>query len=165
MVNGGATINLLPGSILVKLGKIVDQLIKANIVVTDFTGKTSISKGMIMLNVRDVDRITPFVVVASRVGYNTLLGREWIHGAGVVPSTFHQKFEEVLRNVEEVYAYDSPYYLQQAHVDFKVYSPKVKPILVDTSTCDFNFIGGCYFGPNGFYFMPKAEIALAKKET
>ena len=63
MVDGGAAINLLPESMLVKFGKIVDQLIKANIVVTDFTGKTSISNGMIMLNVRvgTIDKITPFV--------------------------------------------------------------------------------------------------------
>ena len=48
-VNGGAAINLLPESMLVKFGKTLDQLIKANIVVTDFTGKTSILKGMIVL--------------------------------------------------------------------------------------------------------------------
>ena len=74
---------------LVKFGKTIDQLIKANLVVIDFTGKTSISKGMIMLNIRvgTVDRITPFVVVASKAGYNALLGRKWIHGARVVPST------------------------------------------------------------------------------
>ena len=46
--------------------------------VTDFTKKTSISKGMIMLNVNigTVDRVTPFVVVTSKARYNILLGRE-----------------------------------------------------------------------------------------
>ena len=70
LVNGGAAINLLPESMLVKFGKIVDQLIKASIVVTNFIGKTSISSGMIMLNIRvgTVDRITPFVVVTSKAG-------------------------------------------------------------------------------------------------
>ena len=93
LVDGGAAINLLHESMLVKFGKIVNQLMKANIVVTNFTGKTSISKGMIMLNVhiRTVDRVTTIVVVASKVGYNALLGRQWIHVAGVVPLTLHQK--------------------------------------------------------------------------
>ena len=77
LVDGGVAINLLPESMLVKFGKIVDQLIKVKIMVTDFTVKTSISKGMIMLNVRvgTVERITPFVVVTSKAGYNALLGR------------------------------------------------------------------------------------------
>ena len=93
LVDGGAAINLLHESMLVKFGKTVNQLMKANIVVTNFTGKTSISKGMIMPNVRirTVDRVIPFVVVASKAGYNALLGREWIHGAGVVPLTLHKK--------------------------------------------------------------------------
>ena len=84
LVDGGATINLLPESMLIKFGKTVDQLIKANILVTDFIGKTSVSKGMIMLNVRvgSVDRINLFVVMISKARYNGLVGRKWIHGAG-----------------------------------------------------------------------------------
>ena len=71
LVDGGAAINLLPESMWIKFGKMVDQLIKVNVVVTDFTGKTSISKGIIMLNVRvaTVDRVTPFIMVASKAGY------------------------------------------------------------------------------------------------
>ena len=78
LVDRGAAINLLPESMLIKFGKIVDQLIKSNIVVTDFIGKISISKGMIMLDVRvgSIDRITPFVVVTSKARYTTLLGKE-----------------------------------------------------------------------------------------
>ena len=116
LVNGGATINLLPESPLIKFGKMVDQLIKANVVVTNFIGKTSTSKRISMLNVRveTVDRVTPFVVVASKVGYNVLLGREWIHGAGIVSSTLYQKLiiwnEE--GNIKVVYADDSPCYFQ-----------------------------------------------------
>ena len=169
LVDGGATINLLLESMLTKFGKTVDHLIKANVVVSDFTGKTSIWKGIVMLNMKIglVDRITPFVVVASKAGYNALLGREWIHGAGVVPSTLHQKLiiwnDE--GNVEIVQADDSPCYFQQAHADFKVYNPKVKPLLLDTSTFNPDFIEGCYFGPNGIYVMPKAEAGSAKEET
>ena len=44
LVDGGAAINLLPESMLAKFGKIVDQLVKANVVVAKFTSKTSISK-------------------------------------------------------------------------------------------------------------------------
>ena len=85
----------------------------------------------------------------------------------MVPSTLHQKLiiwnEE--GNVEVVYADDNPCCFQQAHADFKVYNPKVKPIVVDTSSFDSKLIDGCYFGPNGLYFMPKAEAGLARQET
>lgn len=36
-------------------------------------------------------RPTIFVVIFSQVNFNVLLGREWIHKVGVVPSTVHQK--------------------------------------------------------------------------
>lgn len=32
-----------------------------------------------------------FVVVSSQTSFNMLLGREWIHGMVVVPSTMHYK--------------------------------------------------------------------------
>ena len=54
----------------------------------------------------------PFVVVMLKASYNALLGREWIHSAGVVPLTLHQKLI-ILNNdgiVEDVYANDSPCY-------------------------------------------------------
>ena len=132
---------------LAKFGKTVDQLVKDNVVVTDFTGKTSISKGIIMLKVKvgSVYRITPFVVIASKTSYSALLGREWIHGAGVVPSTLHQKLIvwNSDGNVEVILADDSPCYFHQAHADFKVYNLKVKPLIVDDSTFDLELIEGC----------------------
>ena len=72
---------------------------------------------MLKVKVGSIKRITPFVVIASKAGYNALLGREWIHGAGVVPSTLHQKLIiwNNEGNVEVVLADDSPCYLQQAH--------------------------------------------------
>ena len=68
-------------------------------------------------------------------------------------------------NVEVILADDSPCYFQLAHVDFKVYNPKVKPLVVDDSTFDPELIEGCYFGPNGLYFMPKAKARSAQQET
>ena len=169
LVDGEAASNLLPKSMLTKFGKTVDQLVKANVVVTDFTGKTSISKGIVMFKVRvgSVDRITPVVVIASKAGYNALLGREWIHEAGVVPSTLHQKLIiwNGEGNVEMVQADDSLCYFQQAHVDFKVYNLKVKPLVVDASTFDPELIERCYFGRDGSYFTPKAEAGSAQQET
>jgi len=38
-----------------------------------------------------VVRPTLFMVVPSKANFNLLLGREWIHGIGVVPSSMHQR--------------------------------------------------------------------------
>ncbi|PNX91495.1 hypothetical protein L195_g047626 [Trifolium pratense] len=50
-------------------------------------------------------RPTLILVVPSKANYNLLLGREWIHGVGVVPSTLHQRLtiwreDGVVENIE-----------------------------------------------------------------
>jgi hypothetical protein len=57
-----------------------------------------------------VKRSTLFLVVASKANYNLLLGREWIHGVGDVPSTMHQRLalwreDGVLENIEAEQSY------------------------------------------------------------
>ncbi|MCI98129.1 hypothetical protein A2U01_0119432, partial [Trifolium medium] len=45
------------------------------------------------------------MVIAARPNYNLMLGREWIHGVSVVPSTMHQRLilwreDGLVENVE-----------------------------------------------------------------
>ena len=86
-------INLLPENIMTKLEKISFDLIRTNIVVTGFNGKSTIAKGMILLRVkvRSVGRPTMFMIVPSKASFNMLLECDWIHGIGAIPSTLHQK--------------------------------------------------------------------------
>jgi len=49
------------------------------------------------LNVGTITRPTLFMVVSSKANFNLLLGREWVHGVGVVPSSMHQRIL-ILRN-------------------------------------------------------------------
>jgi len=46
-----------------------------------------------------------FMVVPSKANFNLLLGRKWIHGIGVVPSSMHQRIsigrdEGIVENIE-----------------------------------------------------------------
>lgn len=46
-----------------------------------------------------------FMVIASKSNYNLLLGREWMHGIGAVPSLMHQrislwKSDGIVENIE-----------------------------------------------------------------
>lgn len=52
-----------------------------------------------------ITRLTLFLVIPTKVNYNLLLGREWIHGVGAVPSALHQRIEiwrpdGVVKNIE-----------------------------------------------------------------
>ncbi|RYR29574.1 hypothetical protein Ahy_B01g054004 isoform B [Arachis hypogaea] len=76
-----------------KVRKHFDDLIPTNISVTDYDGVSTPAKGLVTLQVqvRSSSRTTVFVVFSSKASYNTLLGRDSIHGVGVVPSTVHKK--------------------------------------------------------------------------
>jgi hypothetical protein len=62
-----------------------------------------------------------FMVIPAKGNYNLLLGREWIHGIGAVPSTMHQRIsiwreDGVVENVEA----DQSYFMAEVnHVDKK----------------------------------------------
>ena len=60
---------------------------------SNYEGKSGNSFGAIEVDlvVGSVKRSTLFLVVPSRSNYNLLLGREWIHSVGAVPSTMHQR--------------------------------------------------------------------------
>src|ERR1044072_1062373 len=116
LIDGGAAINLMPSTLLKEIGKSISDLRPHNMVLSDFEGKTTKSLGVILLSVRvgTVIRPTLFVVVASKANYNMLLGREWIHGVGAVPSTLHQvvsiwRDDGVVENIEA----DQSYFLAE----------------------------------------------------
>jgi hypothetical protein len=93
MVDGGAVVNLLPHFLLKKIGLSESDLKPHNVVLCNYEGKSGSSFGAIEVDlvVRTVKRATLFLVVESKANYNLLLGREWIHGVGAVPSIMHQR--------------------------------------------------------------------------
>ncbi|XP_020229504.1 uncharacterized protein LOC109810449 [Cajanus cajan] len=93
LVDGGATVIILPKTMLKRFGKSLAYLKPHNIMISDYAGKSSHPEGMILLDVQigSVKMTTMFIVTPSKANFNVLLGREWIHGVGVVPSTVHQE--------------------------------------------------------------------------
>nr|KYP41306.1 hypothetical protein KK1_037326 [Cajanus cajan] len=87
LVDGGATVNILLRTMLKRFGKSTADLKPHNILISDYAGKSSHPEGMILLNVQigSMKRTTMFIVTPSKANFNVLLGREWIHGVGVVP--------------------------------------------------------------------------------
>ncbi|XP_024632807.1 uncharacterized protein [Medicago truncatula] len=118
LVDGGATVNLLPQSFLGKIGLLDSNLRPHNVISTNYEGTTGNSFGAVEVDliVGSVSRTTMFMVVPCKANFNVLLGREWIHGVGAVPSTLHQRIaiwkeDGLLENIEA----DQSYFLAEAN--------------------------------------------------
>ncbi|RYR78908.1 hypothetical protein Ahy_A01g003773 [Arachis hypogaea] len=136
---------------LMKVGKYPDDLVPTNIAVTDFSRTSTPARGLVTLTVRvgSIERNTVFVVVPSRASYNALLGRDWIHGMGAVASIVHQSVLLWTKDgkPKTVKAY-SNLYVEQMHVDFRIYNPRLKPLNVDQTLNSYN-CEGCYLSSKG----------------
>jgi len=63
LINGGVAINILLVTMLKRFEKIVEDLIPHNIVVFDYSGKTSGSQGKITLNLMVDSRRIPTIFI------------------------------------------------------------------------------------------------------
>jgi hypothetical protein len=123
LVDGGAVVNIMPHFMLKRLGLFDTDLHSHNVVLANYEGKTGHSLGVVQLEVcvGSTVRKTLFMVIAARPNYNLLLGREWIHGVGLVPSSLHQRLT-LWRDdgfVENVEAYQSAYVSDSNTVNFQ----------------------------------------------
>jgi len=82
------------------------------VILTNYEGTTGNSLGAVEVDliVGSVSRTTMFMVVPSKENFNVLLGREWIHGVGAVPSTLHQRIatwreDGLVENIEADQSY------------------------------------------------------------
>jgi hypothetical protein len=92
LVDTGATVNIMPYSVLCQLGHSVKDLIKINITLSDFNGQASEAQGVLNMDLTVGSKTVPtsFFIVSSRSTYTILLGRDWIHANCCIPSTMHQ---------------------------------------------------------------------------
>jgi hypothetical protein len=92
LVDTGAAVNVMPYSVLRRLGCSAEDLIKTNIMLSDFNGQASEAQGVLNvdLTVGSKTILTSFFIVSSKSTYIVLLGRDWIHANCCIPSTMHQ---------------------------------------------------------------------------
>ena len=81
LVDGGASINLMPYTTFHKLGKGLGDLIETDMMLKDFEGNASKTRGAINveLTIRSKTLLTTFFVIDGKGSYSLLLGRDWIH--------------------------------------------------------------------------------------
>jgi hypothetical protein len=92
LVDRGACMNIMPCSLFKKLGSRDGELVKTNMTLGGFSGEASEAKGIVSRELTVGSKTIPmaFFVVKVKGKYNTLLGHDWIHANGCVPSTVHQ---------------------------------------------------------------------------
>nr|ABA97878.1 retrotransposon protein, putative, unclassified [Oryza sativa Japonica Group] len=92
MVDGGATVNLMPYATFRKLGRNSDDLIKTNMVLKEFVDNPSETRGVLNAELTVSSKTVPttFFVIDGKGSYSLLLGRDWIHANCCIPSTMHQ---------------------------------------------------------------------------
>nr|AAT77888.1 putative retrotransposon gag protein [Oryza sativa Japonica Group]ABF98695.1 retrotransposon protein, putative, unclassified [Oryza sativa Japonica Group] len=92
MVDGGAAVNLMPYATFKKLGRNAEDLIKTNMVLKDFGGNPSETRGVLNVELTVGSKTIPttFFVIDGKGSYSLLLGRDWIHANCCIPSTMHQ---------------------------------------------------------------------------
>ncbi|RDX64786.1 hypothetical protein CR513_56613, partial [Mucuna pruriens] len=93
LVDNGSSLNVLPKATLDKLSSIHVQLKASPMVVRAFDGSRRDVMGEVTLPIYIGPTLFDIVfqVMDIRPAYGCLLGRPWIHGAGAVPSSLHQK--------------------------------------------------------------------------
>jgi hypothetical protein len=109
-VDGGAAVNVMPYTTFRKLGMGPGDLTPTSIILNDFVGNPSDTKGCVHLDLMIGSKtlLTTFFVIEGKGAYSLLLGRDWIHANCCIPSTMHQKLVQwVDDDIEVVQADDS----------------------------------------------------------
>jgi hypothetical protein len=110
LVDTGAAVNIMPYSVLRRLGCSAEDMIKTNITLSDFNGQASEAQDILNvdLTVGSKTVLTSFFIVSSKGTYTVLLRRDWIHANCCIPSTMHQcQIQWDGDKVEVVHADDS----------------------------------------------------------
>jgi hypothetical protein len=91
LVDGGAAFNLMPYTTFRKLDKMPEDLFSIDMRLPDFSGKASMTKGAIcvQLTIGSKSLPTTFFIIDAKGSYSILLGRDWIHANCCIPSTMH----------------------------------------------------------------------------
>jgi hypothetical protein len=109
-VDGGAAVNVMLYTTFRKLGMGPSDLTPTSIILNDFAGNPSDTKGCahVDLMIGSKTLLTTFFVIKGKGAYSLLLGRDWIHANCCVPSTMHQQLIQwVDDDIEVVQADDS----------------------------------------------------------
>jgi hypothetical protein len=112
LIDCSAVVNLMMYSILKKLGRGDDELMKTNLSLNGVGGNPMEARGVISmeLTVGSKSLATTFFIIEVQGYYSVILGHDWIHANRCVPSTLHQFLIQWIDDeIEVVHANASAY--------------------------------------------------------
>jgi hypothetical protein len=103
-VDGGAAVIVMPYTTFRKLGMGPGDLTPTSIVLNDFAGNPSDTKGCVHVDlmIGSMTLLTTFFVIEGKGAYSLLLGRDWIHANYCIPSTMHEQLVQWVDDDVEV---------------------------------------------------------------
>jgi hypothetical protein len=103
-VDGGAAVNVILYTTFRKLSMGLGDLTPTSIVLNDFAGNPSDTKGCVHVDLMIGSKtlLTTFFVIKDKGAYSLLLGRDWIHANYCIPSIMHQQLVQWVDDDVEV---------------------------------------------------------------
>jgi hypothetical protein len=116
LIDGGASVNILPVLLFKKLGHVKGDLKHTNLSLGGFVGDPTEAKGIISKELMVGSKTLPmaFIMVDVKGCYNVLLGWDWIHANECVPSTLHQCVIQWIGDEVEVVQADEEVWIAMA---------------------------------------------------
>jgi hypothetical protein len=147
LVDGGASINILPLSLFKKLGHIESDLKCTNLSLSGFACDLMEAKGIICKELTIGSKIVPtaFFMVDVKGRYNVLLGRDWIHGNECVPSTLHQCMIQWVGDEVEMVQADEGVCIAMTESQFDIQGGKMK-CLTGRDLSGYDYVSICKDG-------------------
>ncbi|XP_017428789.2 uncharacterized protein LOC108336853 [Vigna angularis] len=162
LVDNGSSLNFMPKATFEKLPSDGMHMKPSSMIVRAFDGSKREVTGEVELLVQVgpcVFQVT-FQVMDNLPAYSCLLGRPWIHSAGVVPSTLHQKLKYVMGDKLVIVAGEE---------DFLVSGPSSSRYIeaaeeaLETAFQSLEIVGNTYVEPFAVNpHLSRASIMMAK---
>jgi hypothetical protein len=142
LIDNGAIVNILPTKTLRLLKKTEADLMTTEVTVGNFAGGCSPAKGVIALQLQIGSRKmnTTFFVIDSSSNYNALLGRDWIHINGCIPSSLHQALiflkqgqNKETSEMEIFWADKHPFKADTNNIEAGLYDRDLWPVRIEDS--------------------------------
>lgn len=162
LIDNGSALNICPLATLNRLG--VDQSkMRSNgaiIRAFDESKRDTLGEVELVVTIGPADFNVTFQVLDIPTTYNMLLGRPWIHIAGAVPSTLHQKIKFVHK--DSMVTIEA----EEDHAIYKSPTQQVHGILDSLGYRESQVINASYVGEGTCPpkpMIPKASIMMAKQ--
>jgi hypothetical protein len=141
LIDVGASVNILLLSLFKKLDHVEGELKCTNLSLSDFAGDPTEVKGIICKELTVGSKIMPmaFFMVDVKGRYNVLLGQDWIHANGCVPSTLHQCVIQWIGDEVEVVQADEDVCIAVAESQVDIQEGNMK-CLTGTDLMGYNYV-------------------------